>query len=219
MAVFKGKVIDIKEDGSAIIKVNIPLDIMIRQEVKEVYIEPIDSRKLSDQQRKMTYSLINAISDFSGDSLEGTKKQLKLDFLSDRVNSISTKLFSLSDAPMSLIAEFQKYLIELILDYDVPVKRPLLEYVDDIDHYVYCCLIHKKCVICGRRSDLHHIDAIGMGNDRTEVQHLGREVISLCRNHHIECHTLGNKEFLKRYHLNGGVICDRTLLKIYNLKR
>lgn len=49
--------------------------------------------------------------------------------------------------------------------------------------------------------------------------HLGREVISLCREHHSEIHTLGKADFMAKYHLNGGVIADSTILKIYGLKR
>ena len=101
----------------------------------------------------------------------------------------------------------------------MPVKRPLLELVDDIAHYTYMCLIHKKCVICGKKADLHHIDTIGMGNNRNEVEHLGREVMSLCREHHTEMHTIGIKDFNDKYHLDGGVVADKTILKIYGLKK
>ena len=73
--------------------------------------------------------------------------------------------------------------------------------------------------VCGKRADLHHIDAVGMGNDRNEVQHLGREVMSLCRVHHTLYHSIGKSEFMTRFHLEGGVIADKTVLKIYGLKR
>ena len=115
--------------------------------------------------------------------------------------------------------DFATMLKNFVLENDIPTKRPLLEYVDDIDHYVYMCLIHKKCCICGKKSDLHHIDTIGMGNDRTEVQHEGREAMSLCREHHNEMHQIGKQDFFKKYHLNNGVKIDKTLLKIYGLRR
>jgi hypothetical protein len=86
--------------------------------------------------------------------------------------------------------------------------------VDDIQDYVYQCLINKKCAVCGKRADLHHIDAVGMGNDRTEVSHLGREVMSLCRVHHTEMHTIGKADFFQKYHFNSGVLADKTILKI-----
>jgi hypothetical protein len=119
---------------------------------------------------------------------------------------------------MSLVAEFQRFLINFILENDVPVKRPLLEYVDDISHYVYMCLINKKCAVCGKRAELHHIDTVGMSNNRHKIQHEGKEAMSLCREHHQEMHHIGTKDFFEKYHFNGGVKIDKTICKIYGLK-
>ena len=167
----------------------------------------------------MCYAFIRAIAEWSGSSSEEIKEAFKLEFWADKVDTLADKIFSLSNAPMSLVAEFQRFLIDFIISNDVPVKRPLREYVDDVAHYTYMCLIHKKCAVCGRKADLHHIDAIGMGNDRREVEHLGREVMSLCREHHTEIHTIGKAEFMEKYHLDGGMEADKTILKIYGLKR
>lgn len=63
------------------------------------------------------------------------------------------------------------------------------------------------------------INADGMGNDRAEAHNVGREVMSLCRAHHTEIHTIGKAAFMERYHLEGGVTADNTICKIYGLKR
>lgn len=215
----KGKIIDIKEDGTAVIVAPIDIIKATHRKVKECYIDYIDSRPLSDKQRRMCYSLINAIAEWSGSSPSEIKEAFKLEFWADKIETLADKVFSLANAPMSLVAAFQKFLISFILENDVPLKFSLLEYVDDIQDYVYQCLIHKKCCICGKRADLHHIDTIGMGNDRTEVEHLGREVMSLCRVHHTEIHGMGRYAFNQKYHLEKGVIADKTILKIYGLKR
>ena len=215
----KGKIIKLREDGTALIEAVLPLAQVVHRQVKEVYIDPIDSRPLSDKQRRMCYALVHAIAEWSGSSEEDVKTAFKLDFWQEHVETLADKIFSLANAPMSLVAEFQRFLVGFIVSNDVPVKRPLREYVDDIQHYTYMCLIHKKCAVCGRRADLHHIDAVGMGNDRRQVEHLGREVMSLCREHHTEIHMLGKASFLTKYHLNGGISADRTILKIYGLKK
>lgn len=215
----KGKIIEVKENGTAIIEASINTAEFVRKEIKECYIDYIDSRPLSDRQRKMCYALISAIADHTGNSTEDIKEYFKLEFWAENVQTLADKIFSLSNAPMSLVAEFQRYLIKFIIENDIPVKRPLLEYVDDIDHYVYMCAIHKKCAICGRRAELHHIDTVGLGNDRTEIQHEGKEAISLCRDHHIEFHQIGKQTFFEKYHFNNGVKIDKTLLKIYGLRR
>ena len=215
----KGRITDIRQDGTAVIVAPIELSRALRQNVRECYIEPIDSRPLSDRQRRMCYALINAIAEWSGNSTEDIKEAFKLEFWAERVDVLADKIFSLANAPMSLVAEFQRFLIGFILSNDVPVKRPLLEYADDIEHYVYMCLIHKKCAVCGKRADLHHLDAVGMGNDRKDVTHEGREAISLCREHHTEIHTIGKTEFFNKYHLKGGIKIDKTIMKIYGLRR
>ena len=215
----KGKVVGLSEDGTVTIKAQVPLAQFLHREVKEVYVDMIDSRPLSDRQRCMCYALVKAIADWSGSRTEEVKEAFKLDFWAERVDTLSDKIFSLSNAPMSLVAEFQRFLVAFILTHDVPTKRPLREYVDDIEAYTYLCLVRRKCAVCGRRAELHHIDAIGMGNDRTEVLHEGREVMSLCREHHTELHAVGKAEFMTKYHLDGGVPCDKTIMKIYGLRR
>lgn len=215
----KGKIIELGSDGSALISAKLPLVQAVHRKVNEVYIDLIDSRPLSDRQRRMCYALIHAIAEWSGSNEEEVKQAFKLDFWAEQVDTMADKIFSLSNAPMSLVAEFQRFLVRFIISNGVPVKRPLREYVDDVRDYTYMCLIHRKCAVCGRRADLHHIDAVGMGNGRNGVEHLGREVMSLCREHHTEIHTLGKAEFMARYHLDGGIEADGTILKIYGLKR
>ena len=215
----KGKIIQVNEDGTAIIKANINTYDLIKKNISECYVDYIDSRPLSDRQRKMCYALINAIADWSGSSTHEIKEAFKLEFWADKVDTLADKIFSLSNAPMSLVAEFQKFLITFILDNGVPVKKPLLEYVDDIEHYLYMCLIHKKCFICGRKAELHHVDFVGMGNNRNEIIHEGRECLPLCRDHHQEYHNIGKTEFFPKYHIDKGIAIDKTLLKIYRLRR
>ena len=191
---------------------------MTRREYRECLVQPLDSRRLSDQQRKMCYTLIRAISDYSGETLEGAKQRLKLDFLADSIEATGEKIFSLANAPMSLVAAFQGYLIRFIIEWDIPCSFPLLEYVDDIKDYVYSCLVNKKCCICGKKAELHHVDRVGMGRDRHDIIHEGMEALPLCREHHTEAHSMPDDEFFKKYHLDGCIVLDKTLCRIYKLK-
>jgi hypothetical protein len=125
--------------------------------------------------------------------------------------------FSLSNAPMSLVAAFQTFLARFIIAHDVPTRRPMLEYVDDIDDYVLACLAQKKCVICGAKADLHHVDAVGMGRDRDEIIHEGMEVMPLCREHHTEVDHMGDIRMCERYHVTP-VKIDARIIKTYRLR-
>lgn len=191
---------------------------LIKRQYKECWVEMKDSRPLSDKQRKMCYALINEIADWSGSGRELMKEQLKLDFIIGELGETAERLFSLSNAPMSLVCAFQKFLVHLILEYDIPTKKPLLEYVDDTTDYVYSCLVNKKCVVCGKTAELHHIERVGMGRNRNEIIHEGMECLPLCQEHHTQAHTMPDDEFFQMYHLDKGIELDKTLCRIYRLK-
>lgn len=192
---------------------------MCRREYKNVEITMLDSRPLSDKQRRSCYALIREIAQWSGDDERSMKEILKIDFWAGELLETADRMFSLSNAPMSIVASFQNWLIKFILANDIPTKRPLLDFVDDTESYVYACLVNKKCVICGKRADLHHVKALGMGANRDEVIHEGMEVLPICREHHTETHTIGRETFLDKYHLPGGVTADKTICTIYGLKK
>lgn len=192
---------------------------LIKREYKSCIIQLIDSRPLSDKQRKSCYAMIGAISEFTGMGKEPSKEWLKLKFIVEDLQCTSDRIFSLSNAPMSLVCAFQRFLVRFILDWDIPLSFSLLDMVDDIQDYIYSCLISKKCVICGKHAELHHIDRVGMGRDRKDILHEGLEAISLCRKHHAEAHSIPDSEFFEKYHINGGIILDKTLCRIWKLKR
>ena len=115
----KGKIIDVNTNGQVLISATVDISRLIRQNIKECYIDLIDSRSLSDKQRKMCYALINAIAEWSGSSPEDIKQAFKMEFWADKVETLADKIFSLANAPMSLVAEFQKFLISFILENNV----------------------------------------------------------------------------------------------------
>lgn len=191
---------------------------MTKRGYKECLVQPLDARPLSDRQRKMCYALLREISDYTGQDVHSAKEYLKLRFLADDFGETADRIFSLSNAPMSLVCAFQRYLVRFIVEYDIPCRVPLLEYVDDVHDYIYACLIAKKCCITGRPAELHHIDRVGMGRDRDDIIHEGMEVLPLSREMHQEAHTMGDREFFEKYHLPGGVVMDKTLCRIYKVK-
>ena len=218
----RGKIVDYDERRGEII-IRAPytdFPALCRREYKEVDVVLIDSRPLSEKQRRNCYAMIREIATWCGDTSESVKEALKLDFWCGELLQMSDRLFSLSDAPMSVVAAFQSWLARFIVRNDVPTRRPMLEYVDDIDDYVYACLINKKCPICGKKADLHHYESIGMGRDRDAIIHEGMEVLPLCREHHTEVHTTGRETFMDKYHLGRhGIVADKTVCRIYKLKR
>lgn len=219
--VVKGRVVGYDEKRQELL-IRAPYDdwtTMTRREYKECLVQMVDSRPLSDKQRRACYALLREISDYTGEGRDSTKEHLKIKFLAEDLGETADAIFSLSNAPMSLVCAFQRYLVRFILEWDIPCRFPLLDFVDDIADYVYSCLINKKCCVCGKHAELHHVDHVGIGRDRTEIIHEGMEAMPLCRDHHTEAHALGQDSFNSKYHFDGGVVLDKTLCRIYGLKK
>ena len=219
--VVKGKIVDYNEHtGEVTIKAHYDdLYSMIKRDYKECNVQMIDSRPLSAQQRKACYAMIREVAEYAGMGLDSTKEFLKLRFLTEELGETADKLFSLSNAPMSLVCAFQRFVVRMIVDYDIPTRFPMLDMVDDYKDYVYACCLKRKCIICGRGgADIHHVIPIGMSANRKTMIHEGLEVMPLCRVHHTEIHQVGREKWEQMYHTQGGIILDRALCKVLGLK-
>lgn len=217
--VVKGRIVDYDEHGNVTIVAHYDdWFMMAKREYSECLVQMIDGRRMSGKQRKTCYALLRDISDFTGMGLDPTKEYMKIKFLTEDLQETADKLFSLSDAPMSLVCAFQRFLVRFILDWDIPCSIPLLNFVDDVHDYVYACLVAKKCCICGKPADLHHVDHVAAGRDREDIVHEGMEVMPLCREHHTEVHAIGQITFNDKHHIDGGIVLDKALCRLYGLK-
>ena len=180
-----------------------------------VGVELVDKRHISADQRKKAYVLISYIAAWWGYTpLEAMKEMLKLMFIGEAETLRRT--FSLSDCDMTTARLFITYLIDFCILHGVDVGEPLYQLSEDIPRYVWACLMNKRCAVCGRKAELHHVDAVGMGRNRKEICHVGMRALPLCREHHTEIHRTGQKDFLKRYFLEP-VRIDERVAKVYRL--
>lgn len=215
----KGRIVAYDEKSQELL-IRAPWDdyfTMTKRGFRECLVQPIDARSLSDKQRKMCYALLREIADYTGQDIHSTKEYMKIRFLADDIEETADKIFSLSNASMSLVCAFQRYLIRFILEFDIPCSFSLLEYADDTADFIYSCLINKKCCICGKKADLHHVDRVGK-RKRDEIIHEGMKVLPLCREHHTETHTMPDSDFFAKYHIADGIVADKTICRLYRLK-
>lgn len=183
---------------------------------KEAIILLKDSRTLTAEQRKKIYAMLNEIADYMGEFPDIVKKQFKWELRYKRYKGMLDD-FSLSNCSIETASAYIDLLVETIIAWGIPLKQPLIELCEDIPRYVYTCLKYKKCAVCGRSTELHHVDVVGIGRDRTEIAHEGMRALPLCRKHHGECHTMGSDAFAERYRLEP-VRLDKELCKIYKVK-
>lgn len=111
--------------------------------------------------------------------------------------------FSLSDCSMDTAREFLNTILEYALKEGVPLSDAGVNRTDDIGRYLYYCLKHKKCAVCGLPGEIHHVDTIGMGRDRRQVDDSEYRKICLCRKHHTIAHQRGMQAFEGMYHVYG----------------
>jgi hypothetical protein len=219
-----GRIVDIDTDGTATIRAVLPnLNRALDRKYSDVEIILPDGRKISPQQRRKCYALLGEIAEYingirSSETVEDTKQMMKFDFILKMMESQERKMFSLANCDVSTAREFITYLIDFIIKNDIPSSVSLLDNCEDISRYIYACLVNRKCCICGKHADLHHVDAVGSGNNRNEIHHLGRLALPLCREHHIASHKAGQQSFMAKYHLEP-IALDEKLCKIYGLKK
>lgn len=141
-----------------------------------VGVELVDERHISADQRKKAYVLISYIAAWWGYTpLECMKEMLKLMFIGEA--KTLRRSFSLSDCDMTTARLFITYLIDFCILHGVDVGEPLYQLSEDIPRYVWACLMNKRCAVCGRKAELHHVDAVGMGRNRKEICHIGMRAL------------------------------------------
>lgn len=183
-----------------------------------------DKRQISPEQRRKAWALIGEIAAWAGYIKAGDKTDLntmlKGEFLRARVDALQAeaiKAFSLSDVDMTTARMYIDWLVEFCIVNHVPTRQPLYELADDLSAYAYACAMHKVCAVCGRRAELHHIDRVGMGRNRDEIEHIGMEALPLCREHHMEAHQHGDPALMEKYHLQF-ITIDEKICRVYRLK-
>lgn len=193
------------EDGTELIikvpKLKLATSI-IRKLIKFAEIRFDDGRYISAEQRKKAYATIRDIADYTGYLPEELKEQLK--YL--HIQKTGVDYFSLSSCNMDTAREFINTILEFALSWGIPLSDFGINRTDDINKYLYYCIVHSKCAVCGRDGEIHHVDAIGMGNNRLKINDSNYRKICLCRIHHTIAHQKGMSDFSRAYKVYGIIV-------------
>ena len=182
------------------------------------YSELADTRKARPQQRRLFFALLSDIYTWSGMPTDFLKNLFYLQYESYTFG----KQISLSDTTESSVSDANQ-LLELVIDFmfewHVPFKEGYKLLPREQEYYLFQCCRHRVCMICGNRADIHHVDVIGAGLNRTHVDHTKRHVMALCRVHHSEIEQIGSVAFSAKYHVPvEGIKLDKETLKRIGLK-
>lgn len=195
----------IDQDGT-VLQIKIPdVDLsqyIIEKKARYAEIRIDDGRTITSLQRRKAYATIRDISSWTGYLPEEQKEWLKYLYIERTGNPY----FSLSDCSMDTAREFINIILDYALEEGIPLSERGIERTDDIGRYLYSCIKNKRCAVCGRPGEIHHVDAIGAGRDRRHVDDSGYRKICLCREHHTAAHQRGMKAFEQMYHVYGIVV-------------
>ena len=205
----------------------------IASDEAEVTLIGIGKPLITPEQRRKTFALMRDITAFiSGESsrneIRSTLRAMQLNYLIDVADSEAVRfaltdnycrlqgidLFSLSPsnencASKELASDFIDWLVNLCVENAIPCMDTLLNRCEDIGRYIYACVLHKRCAICGRKADIHEVETVGMGRNRRKIGHVGQLVEPLCREHHDECGRIGQKSFDELYHMQAIRLDDK----------
>ena len=181
-------------------------DVLADKKIKKAEMRFDDGRIISIEQRKKAYATIRDIADYTGYLPEEQKEWLKYLY----IQKTGDDYISLSDCSMDQAREFINVILEYAIESGIQLSEQAINRTDDIGKYLYFCIKHKKCAICGQAGEIHHEDAIGMGNDRKTLDDSNHKKICLCRKHHTIAHQMGVDRFTKMYKVYGIIVREES---------
>lgn len=214
----------------------------IESDEVEVSLIGIREPKITSEQRRKIFALVHDITGYiSGvtdrNEIRFTLSAMQVLYLMDAADEESVRfaltdnycrlqgvdLFSLSTknencASRELASDFIDWLVNLCVENAIPCMDTLLNRCEDVERYVYACVANRRCAICGKKADIHEVDTVGMGRNRSKIGHVGQLVEPLCRGHHQEAGEIGKKSFDELYHLSP-IRLDKHLCEVLGWRK
>ena len=142
-----------------------------------------DNRFITPEQNRKLHATVADIAEYEGEPPALTKELFKFWYCA--LKGIDT--ISLSNCTVTQARELINIVMDHAIENDIPLKDSRVNRTDDINRYLYMCILNHICCICGKRSvdKVHHAtdSRIGIGNNGNKVNHVRRYAIALCRDH------------------------------------
>ena len=184
-----------------------PLDVEKAQDIavdgkSYAFIDFVDKRNISIEQRKHFYALIGDISEHTGIAEHNAELMIKASFMDeyDMDEMPSMKERNMSRKTATKMIDFT---VDWMIWNDIPFRKNMLYLTGDTNKILYALTMNRKCWVTGRPgADLHHaVNLVGMGGDRTQYNHLQSKFMTLSREIHNEIHNIGLTAFMDKYHV------------------
>lgn len=158
---------------------------------------------LSDDQRKKIFALINDICEHTGYMNEEMYQKMKFYFMA--YSGCDTFSIARNKVTKDFASRFIEFIIEWCFQMEIPFMNRDYHLSSNESRTLFIYLKYRSCFVCGKQhSDVAHVQTVGAGRNRRNIDHSKHEFMCLCREHHNEQHTIGIDTFIRKYHL--GVI-------------
>lgn len=195
----QGKILDVVNDKITIQVCADAQTWILNHDARTCEVRLDDGRRITSDQRRKIYATMRDIADWMGDMPDFVKAFFKFTFCGDGEH----EEFSLSDVDRETASEFLTYLIDFCIQNGVPCSDPLWDRCEDVERYMYACVMTRTCCITGKKNaQIHHYDRIGMGRNRDKICQVGMRVVPLAPDLHTMIHFSGGEdELYEQYHI------------------
>lgn len=164
-----------------------------------VDVQVVDPFKITDKQRRKIFALVKDIEAHTGQPMD-YMRHMFIEYV--RTYYGYDKRISLSDCTRTQASQIIEVTLDWIFHNDIPLAYKTSDLLKQDKSFLYWSTVNRNCVICGKpHSDLAHRYAVGKGRNRNKINHVGNQVLALCRSHHTEQHQIGMDTFNNKYHL------------------
>lgn len=167
---------------------------------REVEVRFVDPRQFTAEQRRFIYALIGDVYNATGQPLDYLEEYFKYQY-----KGVTGKRISLSDTSNNTVSDaslLADIIIDFIFENDIPFKKGYEILPFNQSYFFYKCIVHRICCSCGKtHAHIHHVDVVGMGNNRKNIDNRNRRFMALCIDCHIKIHEEGYKEFTEKRQL------------------
>lgn len=162
-------------------------------------IDLYDPESITIGQRNHIYALFGDMAAYTGYPAVEWEFYMKVDLM-HREKLKDKPSLKANQMSKNLARQFIENIVITCIQLEIPFRKDQFYLPRESSNYIFWATMNRNCVVCGEpHAHIHHFDTVGMGRNRSVVDHSKLQVMALCPTHHSEVHNIGDKEFYKKY--------------------
>lgn len=189
-------------------------EIVRKSKQGELIVDFYEKDTITDLQRKHYWALVGDIEEYTGYTADVIDSYLRVQFM---------KLISLEEYPSlkrnqmkkTVASELLEHVIDLCITNDIPFRKQQFYLTINTSKMLYALTLKRLCWVCGKpNSEIMHVEAVGSGRDRKQIDHSKHHFMCGCREHHSEQHNIGIDSYMIKYHFKPIKLNYEDLIKL-----